>query len=471
MSKARALGVVLGSLLVLGGALMGSSQAQDAAPTVLSLKLNGVVDPFVATYIANGIDKAAADGDAAVLLTIDTPGGLDSSMRKITKAILNAKVQVICYTDPQGARAASAGTFIMLACPINAMAPGTNIGAAHPVGVSGAIESSKVTNDAAAYIRSLAERWNRNADWAEQAVRKSVSISAEEALRMHVVDLVSPTPAALFRDVDTLCSGGGVSGERCPPRPLAGSRIEERAMGLGGAFLHGLIDPNLAFLFFYLGLALLVIEILHPGVSVPGILGAVLLITAFVDFGFLPVQLAGVVLLVLSAVFFLLELKHPGIGLPTVGGVITLIFGGLLLFNSAVPNARVSPWLLAAVAIALVLFFGFVVRAVMRARHLPRAAGIEGMAGEMGVAIDDLNPTGRVRARRENWSAESVGPPIAKGRAVRVREVRGLRLVVEPADEPAPGIAPGDQALPEARPLEGELAGDSTAGQAKGGVT
>jgi membrane-bound serine protease (ClpP class) len=471
MSKTGALGVLLGSLLVLGTSLLGVSHGQDGRPTVLSLRLNGVVDPFVATYIANGIDQAEADGDAAVLLTIDTPGGLDSSMRKITKAILNAKVQVICYTAPQGARAASAGTFIMLACPINAMAPGTNIGAAHPVGVSGAIESSKVTNDAAAYIRSLAERWSRNADWAEQAVRNSVSISAEEALRMHVVDLVSPTPAALFRTVATSCSGGSggpVSGDRCPVQPLAGARIEERGMGIGGAFLHGLIDPNIAFLFFYLGLALLVIEILHPGVSVPGILGAVLLITAFVDFGFLPVQLAGVVLLVLSAVFFLLELKHPGIGLPTVGGVITLIFGGLLLFNSSVPNARVSPWLLAAVAIALVLFFGFVVRAVMRARHLPRAAGLEGMAGEVGVAIDDLNPTGRVRARRENWSAESVGPWIAKGSPVRVREVRGLRLVVEPASgEAVPGITPGEQALPVSSPREGELAGDATAGQGR----
>ncbi len=454
MSRARVLVVLLASLVALVAGMIGTARAQaQRNAVVLSLTLNGVVDPFVANYIRSGIDEAEADGDAAVLLTIDTPGGLDSSMRKITQAILNAKVQVICYTAPQGARAASAGTFIMLACPINAMAPGTNIGAAHPV---------------------VAERWDRNADWAEQAVRKSVSISAEEALRMHVVDVVSPTPAALFSTIATSCSGnsgGPVQGNRCPTQSLAGVRIEERGMGIGGAFLHGLIDPNLAFLFFYLGLALLVIEILHPGVSVPGILGAVLLISAFVDFGFLPVQLAGVILLILSAVFFLLELKHPGIGLPTVGGVITLVLGGLLLFNSAVPNARVSPWLLATVAIALVLFFGFVVRAVTKARHLPRVAGIEGMAGELAVAIDDLNPIGRVRARRENWSAESVGPPIAKGSSVRVVEVRGLRLVVEPAGEPAPGIAPGEEALPAAPRREGELAADTGAGQGKGGVT
>jgi membrane-bound serine protease (ClpP class) len=472
----RALGVVLASLAALG-ASMGLAQAQAGTQiptTVLSLALEGVVDPFVANYIIRGIDRAEADGDAAVLLTIDTPGGLDSSMRKITQAILNSKVQVICYTAPQGARAASAGTFIMLACPINAMAPGTNIGAAHPVGVSGAIASDKVTNDAAAYIRSLAERWGRNADWAEQAVRNSVSISAEEALRTNVVDFVSATPAALFRSVDQSCRSGGtgsIAAERCPGQALSGARIEERDMGFGAAFLHGLIDPNLAFLFFYLGLALIVIEILHPGVSVPGILGAVLLISAFVSFGFLPVQLAGVILLVLSAIFFLLELKHPGIGLPTVGGVVTLVLGGLLLFNSAVPNARVSPWLLAGVAVLLVVFFGFVVGAVMRSRHLPRTAGIESMAGEFGVAVDNLNPSGRVRVRRENWTAESAGPFIAKGSSVRVLQVRGIRLVVEPAGEVPPTVSEADEPLPASSAPEGQLAGDSGAAHGKEGVT
>lgn len=470
MGRARAVAVLLASL-VLAGAGLGLAQAQAQRDAmVVSLEMSGVVDPFVANYVRNGIGTAEADGATAVLLTIDTPGGLDSSMRKINQAILNAKVSVICYTAPQGARAASAGTFIMLACPINAMAPGTNIGAAHPVGISGAIVNEKVTNDAAAYIRSLAERWDRNADWAEDAVRDSVSISAEEALRMNVVDLISPTPAALFRDIATSCteSAGPVQGNRCPTQSLAGARIEERGMGLGGAFLHGLIDPNLAFLFFWLGLMFIVIEILHPGISVPGILGAILLVTAFVDFGFLPVQLGGVILLIVSAIFFLLELKHPGIGLPMVGGVITLVLGGLLLFDSAVPNARVSPWLLAAVAGALVLFFGFVVRAVMKARHLPRAAGLEGMAGELAVAVDDLAPAGRVRARRENWSAESVGPHIAKGGTVRVVEVRGLRLLVEPADEAISRTVPEGQPVPASSQREGELAGDSSAARERG---
>jgi len=472
MGRARALAVLVASLVALGAA-MGTARAQNRqVSTVLSLTLNGVVDPFVANYIRTGIDKAEADGAAAVLLAIDTPGGLDSSMREITQAILGSKVPVICYTAPPGARAASAGTFIMLACPINAMAPGTNIGAAHPVGISGAIVNDKVTNDAAAYIRSLAERWDRNADWAEDAVRNSVSISAEEAVRMNVIDLIAPTPAALFRDIANSCSesaGGPVQGTRCPTQSLVGAVIEERSMGFGGAFLHGLIDPNLAFLFFWLGLMLIVVEIIHPGISVPGVLGTILMVTAFVDFGFLPVQLAGVILLVVSAIFFLLELKAPGIGLPTAGGVITLVLGGLLLFDSAVPNARVSPWLLGLVAASLVLFFGFVVRAVMKARQLPRAAGLEGMVGELGVAVDDLDPEGRVRARRENWSAESADPPIAKGSNVRVVEVRGLRLLVEPAGEPTPGIAP-EKRVSATTGQEGELAGDTSAGQGTRGL-
>jgi membrane-bound serine protease (ClpP class) len=439
MRKVGAFSVLLALLVALGAGAVGVL-AEESGPTVLSLKLSGVVDPFIANYVEKGIDDANEAGNAAVLLTIDTPGGLDSSMRKIVKSILGSHVPVICYTAPSGARAASAGAFIMLACPINAMAPGTNIGAAHPVGVSGAIEQDKVTNDAAAYIRSLAEQWGRNAGWAEQAVRDSVSISAEEAVRIHVADLVVGDATTLLSRSDgrvlTLPDGTQVTVR------TAGASLEPRGLGWGAAVLHGLIDPNLAFLFFYLGLVLIIIEVIHPGISVPGLVGALLLVSAFVSFGFLPVQLGGIVLLVVSAVFFLAELKHPGLGLPTVGGVITLIFGGLLLFNSAVPNARVSPWVLGGVAIGIVLFFAVVVRAVMAARRMPRTAGIEGVVGEEGVALDDLAPRGRVRARRETWSAESTGGTIPAGSTVHVVRLEGLRLIVEPASPPA---ASGEQ--------------------------
>ena len=430
--------MVLASMLALGGLASGSGALAAGDAVVVRLGLSGVVDPFTADYVSAGIAGANDDGAAAVLITIDTPGGLDSSMRSIISAILRSRVPVICFTGPPGARAASAGTFIMLACPVNAMAPGTNIGAAHPVGVSGAIEQEKVTNDAAAFIRSLAERWGRNADWAERAVRESVSVSAEEALGLHVIDTVQPSERAVL-DWAGHCDLG-IQAQRPDIPNLCGAEIVARKMGLGAAILHNLIDPNLAFLFFFLGLVLVVVELLHPGVSIPGVLGTLMLVGAFVSFGFLPVRLGGVVLLLASAVFFLLELKHPGIGLPTVGGVAALVLGGLLLFNPAVPNARVSPGLIAGVAVGLVLFFGVVVSAALRARHLPPAAGNEALVGEEGVALVDMGPAGQVRVRHETWSAVSEGGPIPAGAAVRVVRVEGLRVFVVPVAMAPPGV-------------------------------
>src|SRR5438128_11984227 len=198
--RRRGLVLLAGAIAILGAGAVHAGAASPG-PAVVELKLEGVVDPFVASYVSDGISQAEADGAPAVLVTIDTPGGLDSSMSQIIKAILASRVPVICYTAPSGARAASAGTFIMMGCPVSAMAPGTNIGAAHPVGVSGAIEVTKVTNDAAAFIRSLATRWGRNAGWAEKAVRQSVSATAAEAVNLHVVDLLADNATVLLDDV------------------------------------------------------------------------------------------------------------------------------------------------------------------------------------------------------------------------------------------------------------------------------
>ncbi len=432
----------VGFLAILGclAATAGGAWASPAPRTTIpELRLSGVVDPFTASYITRGIADANKEGDPAVLLTIDTPGGLDSSMRQIVQAILTSRAPVICYTAPSGARAASAGTFIMLSCPVAAMAPGTNIGAAHPVGVSGAIEQTKVTNDAAAFIRSLAERWGRNADWAERAVRDSVSVAADEAVRIHVADLVSPNTAALLAAVGP-CQPGprarpatGLLARRGALAIPCDASVVERRMGLGASILHGLISPDFAFLFFWFGIALIVIELLHPGISVPGILGVLFLVAAFISFGLLPVQLIGVVLLVASAGFFLIELKHPGFGAPTVLGLTSLVLGGLYLFNSAVPNARVSLWVIGVLALGVALFFVFVVRAVVEAKRMPRPEGPEELVGLEGVAATDLSPRGQVRARHEVWSARSTGVPIKAGASVRVVAMEGLRLVVEPA--------------------------------------
>ena len=424
--------LALGALLLAGQAVTGAgAEAAAGRPTVRALELHGAVDPFIAGYLERGIAAANQAGDAAVLLTIDTPGGLDSSMRDIVKAITGSRVPVICWTGPAGARAASAGTFVMLACPSNAMAHGTNIGAAHPVGVSGAIEREKVTNDAAAFIRSLAEQTHRNANWAESAVRDSATLSAEQAAAADppVADRLADSTAALLNDVDGLqvqTAAGTVT------LHTADATVQTQDPGLGVALLHGLIDPNLAFVFFYLGLILIVIEVLHPGISVPGVLGTLLLVTSVVAFGILPVQLGGLALLAASVVLFLVELKHPGIGLPLAGGIACLILGGLLLYDPST-HVHVSRWLVAMVTAALVGFFGFVLQAVREARALPAPGpGMDELVGAEGVAIGELGPRGQVRVGHERWSAESAGGAIPAGSSVRVVGWRGLRLIVEP---------------------------------------
>lgn len=400
-----------------------------AGSTILNLRLQGVVDPFESSYLTSQIDSAQADGASAIVITIDTPGGLDSSMRDIVKSILASPVPVICYVSPQGARAASAGTFILMACNIAAMAPGTEVGAAHPVGVSGVIEQEKVTNDAAAFIRSIAEQRDRNADWAERAVRDAVSASAEQALALGVIDELAPTLSSLLAQVDgrsVETASGTVTLD------TSGAELETRSLGWATAILHGLLTPDLAFIFFYAGLALLVIEFLHPGISVPGILGVLSLVAAFTAFGMLAVQLVGVILLLASVVFFILEIKYPGISAAGIGGLVTLVLGGLLLFNSAVPNGRVSPWVIGPMAGLVALFFAFVIPAAMRVRRLPSQTIIDRVIGMEGVATTALRPKGVAQVASERWTVESIGGNVREGDRVRVVGAEGLRLKVEP---------------------------------------
>lgn len=423
---------------VIGLVLIGASSSL-AAPgdTIVRLTLDGVVDPFSASYIESAIDRANQDGPSAILITIDTPGGLDTSMRKIIQSILASEVPVICYVSPDGARAASAGTFILMSCPIAAMAPGTNVGAAHPVGVSGAIAGEKATNDAAGYIRSLAEEKGRNADWAEKAVRDSDSISAAEALRMDVIDLVSPSISGLLDEVDGRTVK--VAGGKEVVLATAGAELVPQDQGLGGRILHPLFSPNYAFIFFYLGLSLIIIEILAPGVSIPGILGTIFVSIALASFGMLPVQIIGLVLLAASVGFFLVELHAPGVGAPAIGGVVSLIAGGLLLFDRSVPGAQVSLGVILPVAIGITLFFYFVVKAALKTRHLPQSVKSQSALGATGYATTDLAPEGIVHVAAETWTAEATAP-VAKGQKVRVIGVEGLRLKVE-------GIEDGPQQL------------------------
>lgn len=438
---------------------------------MIALNLNGVVDPFEASYVTGGIEAARSEGAEAVLLTIDTPGGLDSSMREITKSILNSPVPVIGYVSPEGARAASAGTFILEACSVAAMAPGTNVGAAHPVGVSGVIEQEKVLNDAAKYIRSIAEARGRNAEWAVLAVRRSVSASAEEALGLHVVDLIEPDTPSLLSTLDgrsvPVAAAGTVT------LHTTGAFLDRRDLGIGPSLLHALFSPDLAFIFFYLGLGLIILELIHPGIGVAGVIGVLMLVGSFVSFGMLPVQLIGIVLLVASAIFFVLELKAPGLGVPTVGGAVTLILGGLFLYNSSVPGVSVSPWVIAPVAVAAVAFFGFAVGAALRARRQPTSLPTpDRLVGANAVVTATLAPRGVVLVASEHWSAESISGAIPKGARVRVVGAEGLRLRVAPVeDRPEEGYPtpPGPVPAGYSSPEVAERVGGSPASGAREG--
>ena len=403
-------------VLIAALAVLAPVAAAGASPnaSVRQINLTGVVDPPLAHYVEHAVTAAGRDHAAAVLVRIDTPGGLDSSMRSIIKALLASPVPVVCWVGPSGSRAASAGAFILMGCPKATMAPGTNVGAAHPVGFSGQVLSEKVTNDAAAYMRSLAERWGRNADWGEKAVRQSVSISADEALRIHVIDAIAPTKAAALRAID-------VSGH-----------IETARPGVIDAALHDLIDPNLAFVFLIVGLALLVFELFHPGAILPGLFGALLFVGSLVILGMLPVNLAGFVLLLGSVGFFVVALKVPGHGLPEAAAIVCLVLGGLFLFDPSVPNARVSRILLVLITIKATFWFTIVLRAAIRARRQPVKTGAHTIIGADGVVVTPLEPTGTVRVRGQQWTAHAAAGPVPAGAAVKVVDRDGLTLEVSP---------------------------------------
>ena len=433
-------------IVSLGLTTAGTARAQDPdAPAILGLRLNGVVDPFLADYIRRGVESANDEGAPAVLIRIDTPGGLSSSMREMTQAILGSRIPVICYVEPEGARAASAGAFVLMSCPVAAMAPGTNVGAATPVGVSGLTLERKVTNDAVASIRSMAEIYGRNADVAESFVRDATSISATQALEEGVIDRIEPSVDSLLAAVSgTTVTLGDRSTTTLPD--LTGLDLTERSMSPGAGFLHGLVDPNLAFIFFWLGLLLIVVELIVPGHIFSGTVGTILLLTAFVSFGVLPVRLIGIAFLVASVVFFVLEVKGPGLGVWSLGGLASLVTGGLFLYDGS-GGVRVSPWVLLGVAAVVGLFFGVVFSKLLALRHIPPVPhGADALIGKDGVVVGSgLGPTGVVRIAAEEWRATSPAGPLLGGTRIRVTALDGLVLTVEPfSDEHVSASAPAE---------------------------
>jgi membrane-bound serine protease (ClpP class) len=441
IERSRTARILIGVVLLVAG-LTSTASAQSAPRPVIHLSLEGVVDPFVADHLRSGIESA--DEAAAVLLTIDTPGGLDSSMREIIKAIEASPTPVIAYVSPEGARAASAGAFILMAGHVAAMAPATNVGASTPVGIGGVTLARKVEEDAAATIRTLAEDRDRNGELAESFVTESKSITAEEALEGNVIDLIASSEAGLLDRVDgtevRMADGGTVTLE------TAGAAIEDRPMSPGAGFLHDLFDPNLAFIFFWLGLALIVLELIVPGHVFSGTIGTILLLTSIASFGFLPVRLIGIAFLVASVVFFVIELKVPGLGIWSAAGIASLVLGGLFLFDTS-GGVRVSPFAIVPVAVFMALFFGFVVSKALAMRHLPAAQGAQAVVGREGVVLDGgLDPEGIVRVAAEEWKATSSAGRVPAGTKIRVTRLDGLVLTVEPLEAehaPTGGASPG----------------------------
>lgn len=430
----RAIPAVLGAWI----ALVAWAAGALAESTVYRVRLDDAIGPASIDFAVRAIARAERDRAEAVVLELDTPGGLDASMRVLVKAILAADVPVVVYVAPSGARAASAGVFIALAAPVSAMAPGTNIGAAHPVGLGGgapdSVMSRKVVNDAAAYARSLAERHGRNASWAESAVRSSVSLAASEAVRDSVVDLEAESLPELLRRIDgrevRLASGSRIL-------RTEGAVVRDLTMGFRDRALSHLSSPTLAYLLFIGGLLGIAMELYHPGAILPGVVGGISFILALYALQSLPVQWAGVLLILLALVLFALEVKVTSYGILSLGGAASLFAGSLLFFDRESPY-RLSLSVILPAVLGLTAFFLFAVTMAARAQRRPAITGREGMIGAVGTALSDLDPEGRVDVHGEYWRARA-SRPIRAGARVRVIETDGLTAIVESAEETVPG--------------------------------
>src|SRR3989338_5334222 len=391
----------------------------------------GVINPVAAEYINHVLAVAQEAGAAAVVLRLDTTGGLDTSMRLIIKDITASPIPVIVYVSPSGGRAASAGVFILYAAHIAAMAPGTNVGAAHPVAMGGgemdAVMKAKGENDAAAYIKSIAEKRGRNVQWAEDAVRKSLSVTEKEALTLKVIDLVAEDMPSLLAAVDgrEVVTGAGKVVLRTKGAPLT-----ETLMGWRLEALKALSDPNIAFILMTLGTIGLIAELYNPGAILPGIVGAISLILAFYSLQTLPINYAGVLLILLGIVLFILEIKVVSYGLLSLGGIASMVLGALMLVKTDAPFLKVS----LSVIIPTVVTFGGLLLAVtwlaVKSQRRRPVTGVESMAGTIAVARTELAPHGKVLLQGELWDAVSE-EPIHEGEEVEVKAVAGLTLTGE----------------------------------------
>ena len=400
---------------------------------VISMKINGTINPVIADFIHDGIEKAGKEKAACLVIHLNTPGGLLKSTRVIVTDIFESPIPVIVYVSPGGAQSGSAGVFITLAAHVAAMAPGTNIGAAHPVTLQGAMDSvmsEKVTNDAAAFIRSIAEKRNRNIQWAENAVRRSYSYSETEALQDSAIDIIAQNEQDLLNQVDgkrvELSSGATVLRTK-------GAQSETYSMGFMERLLNIISDPTIAYILLLIGLYGIMFELYSPGAIVPGVAGVISLILAFYSMHSLPVNYAGFALILFAVILFILEIKIVSHGILAVGGVISLLLGSMMLIKSGpgMEMLRISRTVIFTATAVSALFFLFVIGAGIRAQRRKVVTGIDALIGDTGVVVEPLEPTGMIRVQGELWTAESLSGVIGKGEKVRIKEMKNLKLYVE----------------------------------------
>jgi membrane-bound serine protease (ClpP class) len=425
---------------------------RQKAATVIQLEINGAIGPAINDYIGRNLDKAAAEGAVCVLFRMDTPGGLDTSMREIIKKIIASPIPVVSYVAPGGARAASAGTYILYASHVAAMAPGTNLGAATPVQMLGPGDfdddkddkdakgtkkespgkpdpmTAKAVNDAVAYIRGLAQMRGRNADWAEQAVRTAASLPAEEALARHVIDLIAADQADLLKQLHG--RKVNVLGQEKILR-TDGAVIKKIDLDWRGELLSVITNPNIAYLLMLIGVYGLIFEFSNPGAIVPGTIGAICLLLALFAFQLLPINYAGMALILLGIALMVAEAFVPSIGILGFGGLLAFIVGSVILIDTDQPGFGIDPAIIGAVALSSAAFFILALGLLFKSRRAPVVSGREGLIGVTGVALEDFTDTGMIRIHSEIWRARS-NSPVSKEQRVTVTGLDGLTLLISP---------------------------------------
>ena len=404
-----------------------------AASPVSTIQIDGVISPVTVRLVETALARAQREGASALVIQLDTPGGLERSMRLICQRLLNAEIPVIVYVAPTGARAASAGVFITMAAHVAAMAPATNIGAAHPVAVGGGVDKEslrKIANDAAAFARTIATERGRNAEWAEKAVRESVSVTEREAVRLKVVDLVADSVPDLLAKID----GRSVkTAKGAVTLQTRGATVKAIEIGFRDRVLNVITDPNVAYVLMMLGMLGLFFELSNPGVILPGVVGGISLILAFFAFQSLPINYAGLLLILFGIVLMILEIKVVSHGVLAIGGIVSMALGSLMLFDAPEIGFGVSWWVILPTVGATAGMFLFMVAAGLRALTARSAVGAPALVGQTGVARGALSPEGQVLVQGELWRAVVRGAPVEEGCRIRVVDVQGLTLTVEKA--------------------------------------